>query len=209
VLSSVRRKGATVPELEAGGRNIGSRSIFFAEAADYSGELVDCGKGESRGCKGGTCDGFVAHVKLQPGHSASRMAQNVMRQGARAIIFAADLPESASWQLYLDGPGTQWVPAVAVGKESRAEVLKHLGRQVRVSLQGVDYARFPGTSMATPHVTGVAALVWSARPTLTADQVQALLERTAKDLGEKGYDEKYGHGLVQAKQALDALQAMP
>jgi subtilisin family serine protease len=59
--------------------------------------------------------------------------------------------------------------------------------------------------MATPHVTGVAALVWSARPSLTATEVRTLLESTAKDLGESGHDTRYGFGLVQAKAALDAL----
>ncbi len=78
-----------------------------------------------------------------------------------------------------------------------------------MSLRAVDYARFPGTSMATPHVTGVAALVWSARPTLKANEVRTLLERSAKDLGEPGHDRQYGHGLVQAKAALDALQQLP
>ncbi|HSP80344.1 MAG TPA: S8 family serine peptidase [Myxococcaceae bacterium] len=210
VLSSVRRKAATVPELEAEGQRFGSRSLFFAEEGDYTGELVDCGAGKHRGCKGGTCDGFVAYVRLPVGYSPSSLAQNVMKQGAKAIIFGADMSENKSWQFALEGPGSyRWVPATAVGQESRDSVRKYLGKQVRVSLRGVDYAYFPGTSMATPHVTGVAALVWSARPTLTADEVQQLLERTTRDLGDPGFDEQYGHGLVQAKAALDALQAMP
>ena len=68
----------------------------------------------------------------------------------------------------------------------------------------VDYALFSGTSMAVPHVTGAAALVWSARPELSAAQVRALLESTARDLGPPGRDPAYGFGLVQARAALDA-----
>jgi subtilisin family serine protease len=75
-----------------------------------------------------------------------------------------------------------------------------------MKLIGVDYARLSGTSMATPHVSGVAALVWSARPTLTAAQVRGLLQDSAKDLGTPQRDNIYGFGLVQAKAALDLLQ---
>jgi serine protease len=209
VLSSVTLQGATVAQVDTEGQPFNARSLFFSPAGEYTGKLIDCGVGEGQGCKGGTCEGFVAYVRLTGSTSASRVAQSVMKQGARAIIFGADESEDRAWQLSLDGPGKKWVPTLAVGRESRASMLKHLGRQTHVNLRGVDYAYFPGTSMAAPHVTGVAALVWSARPTLKASEVRSLLERTAKDLGEPGHDSRYGHGLVQARTALDALQQLP
>ncbi|HVE87272.1 MAG TPA: S8 family serine peptidase, partial [Myxococcales bacterium] len=67
------------------------------------------------------------------------------------------------------------------------------------------YEAWDGTSMATPHVSGVAALIWSAYPTKTATQVRAALQNTARDLGAAGRDNAYGYGLVQAKAALDYL----
>lgn len=209
VLSSVVRQGVTVSELDAEGDRYGSRSLFFAPAGEYTGTLVDCSLGESGGCKGGTCDGFVAYVRLTPGYSPTRLALNVMKQGAKSIIFGTDQSDSLPWQLALEGPGKHWVPTLAVGRESRGTVLKNLGKQIHVNLRGVDYAYFPGTSMAAPHVTGVAALVWSANPSLTASEVRELLVSSAKDLGEKGKDPRYGYGLVQAKAALDALKQRP
>jgi subtilisin family serine protease len=209
VLSSVRLQGVTVGELDAAGEPYNARSLFFAPAGDYSGELVDCGVGDPFGCKAGTCEGFVAYVRLTPGSSPTRAAHSVIKQGAKAIIFGTDESESVPWRMALEGPNPKWVPSVAVGRESRPAVLKNLGKRVHVGLKGMDYAWFPGTSMAAPHVSGVAALVWSARPTLKASEVRELLERTAKDLGDKGRDPRYGHGLVQAKAALDALQQLP
>ncbi|KFA90635.1 hypothetical protein Q664_27645 [Archangium violaceum Cb vi76] len=209
VLSSISMQAATVSSLDAEGAEYNSRSLFFSPPGEYSGTLVDCGQGEAYGCKGSTCDGFVAYVRLTGDSRASRAAQNVMKQGARAIIFGTDYSENESWMKFLDGPGLSWVPSLAVGRESRAAVLDQLGRPVHVKLRGVDYAEFPGTSMAAPHVSAVAALVWSARPELTAAQVRTLLERTAKDLGDTGHDARYGYGLVQAKAALDALQQLP
>ena len=66
-----------------------------------------------------------------------------------------------------------------------------------------------GTSMAAPHVTGVAALVLSAYPTLTAQQLRARLEDFAVDIGAPGKDQSYGMGLVNARNSLTQSFAPP
>lgn len=72
------------------------------------------------------------------------------------------------------------------------------------------YASRSGTSMAAPHVAGVAALVLAANPNLTADEVRNIIESTAKDLGDPGWDPYYGYGRVDAYQAvLAATQGAP
>ena len=63
------------------------------------------------------------------------------------------------------------------------------------------YATLSGTSMATPHVAGAAALVWSVFPQCSNDQLRAALNATAKDRGASGRDNFYGHGIVQAADA--------
>lgn len=64
------------------------------------------------------------------------------------------------------------------------------------------YEYLSGTSMATPHVAGVAALVWAAHPTWTNVQVRDRLDATATDLGAPGKDSYYGYGLVNAPAAV-------
>ena len=60
-----------------------------------------------------------------------------------------------------------------------------------------------GTSMASPHVAGVAALVISLGNATSPDEVRQALESTSKDLGASGRDDTYGHGLVNAFAALN------
>jgi subtilisin family serine protease len=70
--------------------------------------------------------------------------------------------------------------------------------------RGNGYGMMSGTSMATPHVAGLAALVLSRNPTLTNAEVRQVLESTADDLGEVGWDRFYGHGRVNGRRALEA-----
>lgn len=67
------------------------------------------------------------------------------------------------------------------------------------------YAFYQGTSMASPHAAGVAALMLSADPTLTPSAIRFFLQSTATDLGPTGRDDVYGYGLVNAYRALVAV----
>merc|ERR1711862_353509 len=79
------------------------------------------------------------------------------------------------------------------------------GVSVKSSLPNDKYASWSGTSMATPHVAGVAGLLWMYFPECKNYQIRNVLAATAKDLGDGGCDTKYGHGLAQAKKAYELL----
>jgi hypothetical protein len=64
-----------------------------------------------------------------------------------------------------------------------------------------------GTSMACPHVSAVAALIWSLYPNESAQRIREVLAATAEDLGPSGWDPAYGFGLVQAASALQCLES--
>ncbi len=70
-----------------------------------------------------------------------------------------------------------------------------------------DYTGFSHTSGACPIVAGVAALVLSVEPELTNEEVLHFLTRSAKDLGNSGWDDYYGWGRVDARAALDMVLA--
>ncbi|MEB3220481.1 MAG: S8 family peptidase [Candidatus Sericytochromatia bacterium] len=79
------------------------------------------------------------------------------------------------------------------------------GRDILSTIPDGKWARMSGTSMATPHVAGVAALLASLRPGLTAAGLRARLEATAVDLGPPGRDDDHGAGRLDAGRALTGL----
>jgi serine protease len=65
---------------------------------------------------------------------------------------------------------------------------------------------YSGTSMATPHVAGAAALLMSHWPKCSATQIRYALAKTAKDKGNKGCDDYYGYGIINVRAAYDYLK---
>ncbi|WP_254912936.1 S8 family serine peptidase [Novosphingobium sp. B 225] len=95
------------------------------------------------------------------------------------------------------------VAVTAVDKNLRIYRYANRGRYITVAAQGVDvvaanapggYARFTGTSFATPHVTGWLARCRSSGE--TAATCSERLRRSARDLGGNGFDETYGFGVI-------------
>ena len=64
------------------------------------------------------------------------------------------------------------------------------------------YDRLSGTSMATPNTAGVVAMIKSVFPSFTPAQIREKLESSADDLGNPGFDEKFGHGRVNLFKAV-------
>ncbi|MBT2616759.1 MULTISPECIES: S8 family serine peptidase [unclassified Bacillus (in: firmicutes)] len=77
------------------------------------------------------------------------------------------------------------------------------GDDILSTLPNGKYGWMSGTSMATPMVAGVAALIWSNEPKLNKTEVEYRLYDSAVDLGTKGKDIYYGNGRVNAKKALE------
>ncbi|MCF8373538.1 MAG: S8 family serine peptidase, partial [Bacteroidales bacterium] len=85
------------------------------------------------------------------------------------------------------------------------------GSSILSTIIGNSYATYSGTSMATPNAAGVAALIWSAHPTWTRDQVAAQLLATADniDAANPTYIGLLGSGRVNSFQAVTATLPAP
>lgn len=82
------------------------------------------------------------------------------------------------------------------------------GWSIRSTKLGGGYGSQSGTSFAGPVAAGVAALVLSVNPGLTAAEVESLMELTSLDLGDPGWDPRFGHGRVDALEAVAAAWAL-
>ena len=83
------------------------------------------------------------------------------------------------------------------------------GANVFSTVMGGGYGYMSGTSMASPHVAGLAGLLFSLNPQLTNTQVRELIEKNVDDLGATGWDPYYGSGRINARKALAAVALPP
>jgi serine protease len=65
-----------------------------------------------------------------------------------------------------------------------------------------DSIGYQGTSMATPHVAGLAALIISQSPGISPANVERAIRATARDIGQPGKDDEFGYGLIQPRNVL-------
>jgi subtilisin family serine protease len=117
--------------------------------------------------------------------------------------------ESGPLLATLGGVVTAIPSAGAAGEDGAALVgLAASGATGRLTVGSAgNYSFYNGTSMATPHVAAVAALVWSYHPECNAGQIRAALNASAMDIDVAGRDDRTGSGLVQAQAALSYLDS--
>lgn len=102
------------------------------------------------------------------------------------------------------------IPAISLSQEDGQELVFKLGFlgvvESTISKPDSGYEGWGGTSMATPpHVSGVAARVWSSDSLSLNTDIRDALQNSALDLGDPGKDNAYGYGLVQAFDAWQYL----
>ncbi len=76
------------------------------------------------------------------------------------------------------------------------------GVNIRSSNPGGQYSIHSGTSMATPHISGVIALMRQANQNISVEQIKEIIYQTAKDLVDPGEDNSYGWGMIDAYEAV-------
>src|SRR5690606_25825669 len=80
------------------------------------------------------------------------------------------------------------------------------GENIASTYYGQQYAALSGTSMASPHVAALAAMISSANPQLTNAEVMEIMRSSVIDLGSPGKDKYYGYGLINVKNALESAR---
>lgn len=150
------------------------------------------------------------------GTESSKMLNDAIQRAYKAGILVVAAAGNDGENVYDYPAAYDHVLAVSATDESdKIADFSNYGRDIDLAAPGTNiYSTLPynqydymsGTSMATPVVAGVAALVWSANSAFTNDQIEAQLYKTADDLGPRGKDIYYGNGRVNASKAVKVME---
>ena len=167
--------GETTAPLDNGG-------LCIDESSDLAGKIALCKRGTT---------------------SFAEKVINATNRGAVGVIIYNNVSGNEFFTL---GEETSELVVISLSLEDgEFLVMNKLGYDATISANTFwnvsGYEAWAGTSMATPHVSAVAALIWSWNPSLTNVQIREAMQLTALDLGAPGRDVSYGYGLVQAYDA--------
>lgn len=146
-------------------------------------------------------------------NSERDLFESLLKDSNVLIIAAAGNAGSNAYSYPASYPSVMSVAAIDSSK--RICSFSQRNDQVDISAPGLNvlsvksgggYVSYSGTSMATPHVSGVAALVWSHFPNKSAMEIRDALMFSAEDLGSQGRDDSFGYGLVQADKAYEWIK---
>ncbi len=206
VLSSVPRGQGFESFVRTTAEYASSGMTYAGTTEGTTGTLVNCGLGQAGECPA-SVNGNIALIQRGTISFADKVT-NAMNQGATAAIIynnaAGDFAGTLGAATTTDGRA--WIPAVTVSQETGNTLKTQVGSSATVVNKASDWDHYDGTSMATPHVAGVLALIWSVNPSFTNTAVEGYLFNTATDLGAAGYDTTYGRGIVNADAAVTQAQ---
>lgn len=143
-------------------------------------------------------------------------AEYFMRRARGVVVVSAG--NGRYYERNPDNPYVITVSALGLQPEEQMASWSSYGNDVDLCAPGESitttgtnggYANGVGTSFSAPIVAGVAALVISANPSLSGEQVQRILFRSANDLGESGWDPFHGWGCVNAARAVALARWLP
>ena len=206
VLSSVPIGTGSEASVTAGSNTFLAFGMEFAgKTTGLTNTIVSCGMALASTDCPVTTPGKIALIQRGTNGFAEKV-QNAMNAGAAgAIIYnnvAGDLSSTTLGTATAAG-SIPWIPAVTVSDTAGASLLASLNTNGTLVNKASNWDYFDGTSMATPHVSGVAALMMSVNASITNTSVESILASTAINLGPRS---SYGKGIVNAQAAVSAAR---
>ena len=155
--------------------------------------------------------GATTHDPNNYSRAYEAAGRRLRRKGILAVAAAGNSGRTS--RPYVGNPARcpSYMAVSSVDCAKRRSSFSSYGPQVEITAPGSDvwstwpqtgYRKISGTSMATPHVAGTAALVKRRHPSWHGDRIRVHLWQTAMDLGSPGRDWLYGYGLVNALRAV-------
>jgi serine protease len=213
VVSSVPLGTGRAAEVRLNGATDTVPSTSFVGSADaergLTGEIAKGGLGKPADLTG--VRGKIA--LLQRGDIPfGEKVQNAVKAGATAVMIYNNEPGLISGSITADG-STVAIPVVMIeqlaGEMISNAIAAGQAQSVQLATKKTNFSAMRGTSMATPHVSGVVALIRAANKKLTVAQVRQILKQTAVQVAPGADpDNEYGAGLVNAQAAVTTAISM-
>ncbi len=162
-----------------------SREVFLALpmvgslSGTVSAPLMDSGFGNPSQYPAIT-DTYVALVSRGDGLTFAQKVDNGLQAHAAGFVIYNNV--SGSFQGTLGASSSKAI-AVCVSDADGARLRTYAGNTAVIRVTAADYEFLNGTSMATPHVSGLAALLWSLKPDATPNEVKYAIMGTAQNIG--------------------------
>eukprot|EP00980_Cylindrotheca_fusiformis_P014311 scaffold3821_cov127-Cylindrotheca_fusiformis.AAC.1 len=193
-------------DLSIAGRKVQS---FFMADNDYpfnfnfgqQFEMVDCGYGYDV-CP--NAQGKVCLMERDGAYSFRKKASNCQRGGGiMALIFNN---EGGTFNGRINDDNVN-IPCLAMNQKNGQYARNNVGQPFTANNVYGNIGYFSGTSFSTPHVVGVAAKIWAARPECTNKQIRLALQQSARPLETPIPNSYTGYGMVQAVDAYNYILA--
>jgi serine protease len=205
------RESKVQVQLAAGMTEVASQSFVGSEESSTPVvrplKLAGIGKPEEFT---GSFKGAIALIERGTISFADKV-KNALAAGADGVLIYNNTSGLISGALTQDGSSVG-IPVAMVEQtvgQQLAEALKTGGAaQVSMATARTDYAAFQGTSMATPHVAGVAALIRATNKNLTPVEVRDIIKSTSTALQSSSGENEYGSGIVNAQLAVQKAASM-
>ncbi len=200
--------GTSAPKTLPSTSFVGAAESF----AGVSGEIVTAGLGRPEDFTGNKVyEDKIVLIKRGEIPFADKV-KNAIKAKAKAVLIFNNAPGLMSGALTQDG-STLPISAAMIEQKAGEDLAAaaDLGNKVvaTIKILKTDYAAFQGTSMATPHVAGVAALVLAANPSLTTKTMREVLKSTAYTIATcKNTENQCGAGGVDAAAAVKKAKAL-
>lgn len=213
VLSSVPQGAGRVSNVTVDmgdGKSNRVKSVSFAGAPQndrpITGEFAFAGLGRPEDLNKANVRGKFALIQRGEIPFKEKVV-NAMNAGATGVVIFNNAEGLARGTLGEEGEIK--IPVAMVekitGEKIRDHVAKGKAASASIVTEQSDYDSYDGTSMATPHVTGVVALIRAVNPKLTPAQVREVLTKTSVNLGA---EDEYGSGLVNAEAAVKSARTL-
>ncbi|MGI2258870.1 S8 family serine peptidase [Shewanella sp. GXUN23E] len=196
-LSTYPADMAVLSVLEGDGQAIASTGMSYAGLGDVSAEgyYMALGNAVDENAAGKVC--VIDRGEI----SFNDKVMNCEASGGIAAIIV----NNVAGMLYgtLGEETTATIPAVGAALEDRGAIMA--ASMLSVGISSSDYGYMSGTSMATPAVSGLAALLWSNHPDCSGSDIREALKQSAFDAGAAGRDDYFGYGIVKIADAHEYL----